>query len=118
MLREVLSAARGIGDAGMRTKASAGVAKCLPAEERQNVLAEALSVARGIDDADVLRGRALQEVAQRLPTGEALVVARGIDDAIGPRPGPGGGRRAVGADIGALDASMGGNGSRARNAHA
>ena len=82
MLREALSAARGIGDAGMRTKASAGVAKCLPAEERQNVLAEALSVARGIDDAES-RGRALQEVAQRLPTGEALVVARGIDDAEG-----------------------------------
>ena len=44
------------------------------------MLGEALSAARGIDDAES-RARALAKVAERLPAEEGLAIARGIDDA-------------------------------------
>ena len=56
------------------------MAERLPAEEQPSVLGEALSAARGIDDARS-RAEALAAVAERLPAEEALAVARGIDDA-------------------------------------
>src|SRR6266851_4623877 len=75
-----LTLARQHPDARSRFLALDALAGEMPPQAQPSVLGEAVSAARGIDDAGV-RDEALAKLAPRLPPEEALVLARSIDNA-------------------------------------